>query len=178
GSRICPYAPSIARIPARGTPALQMPGMQVSAGARHPGAAVRGASSAQRAGASNVETKVNNVAFADHVALALEPELPGLAGALLAAARDELLVADDLCPDETALEVAMDDAGRLGSRGVLLARPRANLLDSGRVERLQAQQPIGRANHAVQARLGQVHAREELGALGLGQLRDLGFERG
>src|SRR5690606_9717132 len=59
-------------------------------------------------GPSDVEAEVDDVAFAHHVVLPLDPELPGLARTLLAAARDELLVADHLRANEAALEVRVD----------------------------------------------------------------------
>ena len=72
--------------------------------------------------ASDVESEVNHVAFLHDVGLALEPELAGFARAVLAAARDVLVVADDLGADEAALEVRVDRAGGLRRRRVALRR--------------------------------------------------------
>ena len=54
---------------------------------------------------SNVEAKVNHVTFLDDVCLAFEPQLTGLSCTLLAAPRNELVVADYFGTDEAALKV-------------------------------------------------------------------------
>ena len=62
----------------------------------------------------DVEAEVDHVAVLDHVLLALGAQLAGLLGPLLALAGDEVVVGDDLGADEAALEVGVDDPGRLG----------------------------------------------------------------
>src|SRR5262245_17845182 len=96
--------------------------------------------------ASDVQPEVNHVAFLDDIGLALEPQLAGFARALLAAPRDVLVVADDLGANEAALEVRMDRTGRLRRRRVALRRPGAHLFRAGRVERLEPEQLVRRAD--------------------------------
>src|SRR6187402_1830998 len=105
--------------------------------------------------ALDVEPEVNHVAFLDDIGFAFEPQLASFARALLSAPRDVLVVADHLGADEAALEVRMDRAGRLRCGCVALRGPRAHFFGAGRVERLQAEQLIGRADDAVQPGLFQ-----------------------
>src|SRR5688572_24138968 len=102
----------------------------------------------------DVEPEVDHVAFLHDVGLAFEPELAGFFRALLAAARDVLVVADDLCAYEPAFEVGMDRARRLWRRRIALRRPGAHFLRAGRIESLEAEQLVCGADHAVQAGLG------------------------
>src|SRR5690606_17382739 len=125
----------------------------------------------------HVEPEVDHVAFLHDVRLALEPELARLACALLAAPRDEAVVRDDLCADEAFLKIGMDHAGRVVGRRVLLDRPRTDLFRPRRVERLEAQQTIRRADEAIEARLLEPELLQELGAFVLGELCDLGLDR-
>src|SRR5262245_4843564 len=103
--------------------------------------------------ALDVEPEVDHVAFLHDVGLAFEPQLAGFFRAVLAAPRDVLVVADDLGANEAALEIGMDRAGGLRRRRVALRRPRSDFFGAGRIERLQAEQLVSRANHAVQAGL-------------------------
>src|SRR6185503_3979988 len=126
--------------------------------------------------ASDVEPEMNHVAFLDDIGLALEPELAGLARALFAAPRDVLVVADDLGADEAALEVGVDRTGGLRRRRVALRRPDAHLFRAGRVERLESQQLVRRADHAIQAGFREAQGREVVGTILDGQLRELGLD--
>ena len=56
---------------------------------------------------------MHHVAVGDHVVLAFEPQLAGVARAGLAAERDVVVIGDGLGADEAALEIGVDDAGRL-----------------------------------------------------------------
>ena len=56
--------------------------------------------------------ELDDVAVLDDVFLALGPHLAGFLGLGLAAAGDEIGIGDGLGPDEAALEIGMDDAGR------------------------------------------------------------------
>src|SRR6478672_10309695 len=114
--------------------------------------------------ASDVEPEVHDIAFLDDVGLAFEAELASLAGARFAAPRDERVVGDHLGADEAALEVAVDCARRLRRRCAARHGPGAALFWPGRVEGLQPQQTVRRADHTVQARLRKAEARKELGS--------------
>ncbi len=72
----------------------------------------------------------------------------------------------------------VDRARRLRRRRAAGHGPGAALLRPCRVEGFEPEQTVRRADHAVQARLRKAEAREKLGALGFGQLRELGLERG
>src|SRR5687767_15777773 len=80
---------------------------------------------------SHVEAEVDDVAVAHHVVLAFQPQLARLLRAQLALAGDEIVERGDLGADEAALEVGMDDAGRLGRGGAGAHRPRAHFLRPG-----------------------------------------------
>ena len=56
---------------------------------------------------------MHHVAVGDDVFLAFQPQLAGVARAGLAARLDVVVVGDGLGADEAALEIGMDDAGRL-----------------------------------------------------------------
>src|ERR1700730_9303398 len=80
----------------------------------------------------DIEPKVHHIALFDHVLLALQPQLARLLGARLPLERNEVIVGNDLRPDEAALEVRMDDAGRLRRGRPRVHRPGAHLFDAGR----------------------------------------------
>src|SRR5204863_390164 len=67
-------------------------------------------------GLLDVEAKVDHIAVAHHVVLALEAKLARFLRPLLAAVRDEVIVRRHFGADEAALEVGMDDAGGPASR--------------------------------------------------------------
>jgi outer membrane receptor protein involved in Fe transport len=110
---------------------------------------------------SDVEAEVQNVAFLDPVFLALQPQPAGIAGAGLAAVLDEVIKADGLGADEALLEVGMDDGRGLRRGRAALHGPGADFLDPGGEVGLQAQQLVGGADDAVQARLVQAQVGEE-----------------
>ena len=71
----------------------------------------------------NIEAEMHDVAVMDDVIGAFETHLPGILGALLAAAGDEIGVGDRLGADEALLEIGMDDARRPAApwcRGVIV----------------------------------------------------------
>ena len=68
---------------------------------------------------SRGKPEMQHVAVGDHVVLAFEPQLAGIARAGLAAAGDIVVIADGFGADEAALEIGMDDAGRLRRLGAL-----------------------------------------------------------
>src|SRR5690606_6196949 len=117
--------------------------------------------------ASDVEPEVQYVALLDPVFLALQAQAPGLARAGLAAVADEVLVGDGLGADEALLEVGVDHRGRLGRGGAGLHGPGADLLHPGGEVGLQAQQPVGGPDHAVETGLVQAVAGQQLVAVGV-----------
>src|SRR5579871_3976973 len=127
---------------------------------------------------SDVEPKVHDVAFADEVVLALEAHLSRIPSARLPAAGDVVVEADDLGADEAALEVGVDHAGRLRRGRTTPDRPGADLLRAGGEVGLQPEQAIGAANHPVQTRLIKPEFLQEVGAVGVLELGDLGLDRG
>ena len=68
--------------------------------------------------ASGREAEMHDVAVGDDVVLAFEAKLAGIARAGFAAELDVIVIGDGLGADEAALEIGVDDAGRL-------RRPRA-----------------------------------------------------
>src|SRR6266404_2060167 len=73
----------------------------------------RGAAMTTDPSGSQIEAEMHDVAVLDDVFGAFEAHLAGILGALLAVARDEILIGDGLGADEAFLEIGMDDAGRL-----------------------------------------------------------------
>ena len=65
---------------------------------------------------------------------------------------DVVVVGDGLGADEAALEVGVDDAGRLRRAVALVDRPGPRLLRPGREIGLQAKQLVGFADQSIQAR--------------------------
>src|SRR5215831_12862934 len=109
---------------------------------------------------------MEDVAVLGDVVLALGAHLAGVLGALLAAAGDEVGIGDGLGPDEAALEVSMDDAGRLWRRGAAPHRPGLRLLRSGREEGEEVEQLVAGADHLRQTGLLEAEALEERALLG------------
>jgi hypothetical protein len=103
--------------------------------------------------ALNVEPKMTNVPVLHHVPLPLHPHLPRLLRPLLPVQPDVVVVRDHLRRDEAALEVGVDHAGGLGTRGAPVGRPGARLLRADGEEGDQAQQVVALADHAVEAGL-------------------------
>src|SRR5690349_435090 len=87
----------------------------------------------------HVEAELDDVAIAHDVVLALDAGLARGAGGGQRAGRDEVVVGNHLGLDEPALEVAVDDAGRLRRRRASLDRPGPGLLGASGEEGLQAE---------------------------------------
>merc|ERR1719478_45208 len=108
--------------------------------------------------ASDVESEEHDVALLHDVVLALGARLALRLGLLLGAARDEVLVADGLGANETALKVRVDDAGGLRRQEALLDRPRLGLrLARGKVG-AQLEEVVGLADELLEAGLAALDA--------------------
>ena len=59
----------------------------------------------------HVEEEVHDVAVLDDIFLAFGGELSGGSDGTFVAECDEIIVLDDFCPDESLLEVRVDDSG-------------------------------------------------------------------
>jgi hypothetical protein len=101
----------------------------------------------------DVELEQQHVAVLDDVFLAFHPVEALLARGGHRAAFHEVVVGHGLGLDEPALEVGVDDAGRL-RRGVAgVNRPRAHFLLAGGEVRPQAEQVVGGADQRADAAL-------------------------
>ena len=124
---------------------------------------------------------MHDVAIGHDIVLALNTQLAGGLGALLAAELDVVVVANDLGLNKAALKVGVDDAGGLRGGRALTYRPSLDLHLASRKERLQAEQLIGRLREHVQAGLLQAQALQVVGrvlGIELGKLSlDLGADR-
>jgi hypothetical protein len=121
---------------------------------------------------------VHHVAVDDDVLLALEAQLAGgLHGGLGLVLLDGL-VGHDLGADEAALEVRVDLAGRAGRLGAAADGPGAHFLLAAGEVRDHVQHGVAGADERVQARLGQLEAGQEVRAVLLGELHDLGLDGG
>src|SRR4051812_20951021 len=125
---------------------------------------------------SDVEADLEDVAVDDLVVLALDPQLARLFCLVPRAELQELVPVDDLGPDETPLQVGVDDAGTLRRTGAGPERPRPALLVARREEGPPTQQVLGGPGHARESALAQAQPVEELGPLVGCQLGRLGLE--
>src|SRR5437870_3088682 len=94
-----------------------------------------------------VETDVEHVALADDVVTALDAEQAPRLGLVPAARIDQVLVPDDLRPDEPALEVGVDDAGGLRGGGAPADLPGPGLVLAGGQERDEVERAVARRDH-------------------------------
>src|SRR5262245_29566472 len=90
--------------------------------------------------ASNVESKMHDVAVRDHVFLAFEAPFARIFRALFAVVGDEVIVADDLGTNESLFEVGVNDPGGLRRLGADRDRPRTRLLGAGSEVGMQLEQ--------------------------------------
>src|SRR5689334_14761064 len=104
---------------------------------------------------SRAEAELHDVAVAHDVVLAFDPGLARSPGGGQRACRDEVVVGDYLGLNEPALEVAVDDAGRLWRRRASLDRPGPGLLGASGKEGLQAERAEPGLGQLDQARLTQ-----------------------
>src|SRR6185312_7330544 len=95
-----------------------------------------------------------------------------------AVAGDVVVIGDGLAGDEAALEVVVDDGGGLGGLGAGRDGPGTGFLGADREVGDQAQQRVAGADNTIEATIVQPEPFEELGALFLGQLGDLGLDGG
>ena len=100
--------------------------------------------------------------------------LAGFLGAGFAVQRDVVVVGDGLGADEALLEIGVDDAGGLRRLGARVDGPGARFLRPGGEIGAEAEQLVAGADQPVEAGLGEAQRLEELGALGSGELGDLG----
>ena len=100
----------------------------------------------------DVEAEDHHVAVLHHVILALHAQASRLLGTLLPTEGHIVVVTDGLGLDEAALEVGVDDAGRLGRLRSDADGPGTDLLRTGREEALQSQQAIGRLRERLEPR--------------------------
>src|SRR5271156_5494444 len=125
----------------------------------------------------NVESEMHDIALADDVLLAFEPELARLLRARLALVGDIVVVGDDFRAYEAMLEVGVDHARRLRGGRALAHGPRAHFLGPRGEIGLQPEQRVARADHAVQSWFVELELLQEISAIRLLELRDLGLDR-
>src|SRR5438270_1963774 len=123
--------------------------------------------------ASDVEAEADDVAVAHSVVLAFQAQLARLLRALLATARDEVIVGGDLGADEATSEVGVDHRRRLRRGGSRRNGPGAHLLRTGGEVGVQPEQPVRGADHAVEPRLVHPHVLEKQLLVLVGHVGDL-----
>ena len=119
---------------------------------------------------------MHHVAVPHDVILPFNRELPGFSAARLAAEGDQVLPPNHFRLDEATLEVGVDDAGCLGSRGATLDGPCPHLHLARRKERDETQQPVAGPYDRMEPWLSQPGARQEFGAVGRVEFGDLRLE--
>ena len=102
-----------------------------------------------------------DVAVDDDIFLAFVARLAEFLGLHLAIG-DVVLVGDGLGANEAALEVGVNDTGRLRRLGALHDRPGAGLLRADGEIGLQAQQPVAGGDHPIQPALVQAEPLEDI----------------
>src|SRR5438128_300145 len=129
-------------------------------------------------GGSQIKAEMHDVAVLDDVLRAFEPHLARILGALLAVARDEILIGDGLGADEAFLEIGVDDAGRLRRLAAPRNRPGLRFLRADGEEGHEVEQRIAGANDAGEAGLGEAERGQVFALLGLvAELCYLGLDR-
>src|SRR3954449_11962922 len=93
-----------------------------------------------------LKAKIREVVVLHHVALRLDAHLVGMLRQRFAAGGDEVVVADDLYPDESLLDVSVDRTTRFLRRSALANQPGAVL---GAADR-EKTNVAARAHHADQ----------------------------
>ena len=125
----------------------------------------------------HVEAELDDVAVGHDVVLALHADLAGLLGLLHRAELHQVVEGDDLGLDEAALEVGVDDAGRLGRGRALADRPGAGLLGPGGEVGLQAEGVEADPGEYVEAGLVDAHlGQHRAGLVVVAELDQLGLE--
>src|SRR3954453_6509857 len=104
---------------------------------------------------------MHHVAVGDFVVLAFEPQLADVARAGLPAALDVIVERDRLGANEAALEISVNDPGRLRRARAFGHGPGARLLWSDGEERHEVQQPIADADQAIEPGLREPDFRQE-----------------
>src|SRR6266480_4090980 len=122
---------------------------------------------------SRGKSEVDDVSVLDHVLLAFEADLAVIAARGHGAARDQMIVPDDLCADESPRDVAVNLAGGQLRRRPARNRPGAALVLADREKRDVAEQIVAGANHAVESRLLQPEIGQERRRVRRIKLRDL-----
>src|ERR1700709_663764 len=111
---------------------------------------------------SDVEQEIHYVAVVYDIFLSFGPHLPCFLRALLTLECNEVVEGDGLRANKHALEIRVNSAGGL-RRGVAdMNRPRPHFLHARREIRLQAEQLVTRANHAIQPRFFHTDIGEQL----------------
>src|SRR5262245_34306840 len=129
-------------------------------------------------GNSDIEAEVHDVAFLHDILLAFEAEPAGFPRACLPLVGAVVIVRGRLGADAAALEVRVDDAGGLRRGRPGAHGPGAHLLRPRGEEGQEAEQPVSRADDAVEPWLGEAEVGEEGRAVALLELGDLRLDRG
>ena len=127
---------------------------------------------------SHIEPEEDDVPVLDHVLLALGADHALLPGGGHGAHGHQVVVGDDLRPDETTLEVGVDLAGGLGGLGALDDGPGPALVLAAGEEGDQPQQGVAGPDEPVQAALVDPQVLQKHGLLLALQLGDLRLQLG
>ena len=103
--------------------------------------------------------------------------LPRVLRTDLALAGNIVLIGNRLARDEAAFKIAVDRAASLRRLGPSYHRPGVRFLRADGEESQQPEQIVAGADDTIEAAVVQAKSFQELGAIGLRQLRNLGLDR-
>src|SRR5260370_10526681 len=134
-----------------------------------------GASTSRRQ-VSDIEPEEGDVPILHHVVAPFEPCFAPFPRRRRGPSRDQVIVGDDLCLDETTLDVAVDGTSRLGGLRALANRPGAYLWVARSQESDEIEQSIRRVDKRWERRLFHAGVFEEYRGLFIRQLTKLGLQ--
>ncbi|ABU76745.1 hypothetical protein ESA_01487 [Cronobacter sakazakii ATCC BAA-894] len=127
---------------------------------------------------SDVEQEVHDIAIFDDVIFAFGTHFTGFFRALFAFVSDEIVISDGLRADKAFFEIGVDFTRRLRGGGTDRNGPGAHFFHASGEIRLQVQQRVTGADHAVQPRLFEAQLLHKLIALFIVKLSDIRFHGG
>ncbi len=125
-----------------------------------------------------IKAEFDDVAILDDVVFAFDAEFAGFAGFGKGAEGDEILVGDGFCGDESAFEIAVDDAGGLWGFVAGVDSPSASFFFSGGEVGAEAEEGIDGADEGVAAGFCDAEGGEVVALFLFGEVDEVAFDLG